>query len=181
MNDIDGVRKAVRRISPHHAEETLGVWIAPDGNTETQCMKLREKANLWADHMHTGVIKKSKTWLALNSTIWRTFSYSLNATNLTKTQCEHIMSPVINYALPAMGICRNFPRALVYSPTKYAGLGIKHLYTVQEIARLKDLIQHTYARTTTGQPYHTTLEYLFLELGMGTKLLQSTRHSQCPH
>jgi hypothetical protein len=80
--------------------------------------------------MCTGVIKKSETWLALNSTIWRTFSYPLNATNLTKT------SPVINHALPAMGICRNFPRALVFSPTKYAGLGIKHLYTVQEIARL---------------------------------------------
>jgi hypothetical protein len=37
MNDISEVRKAVRRIPTHHAEETLGVWIAPDSNTNTQC------------------------------------------------------------------------------------------------------------------------------------------------
>ncbi len=44
MNYIHEVRKTVRRISPHDAEETLGVWIAPDGNTDVQCKKPLEKA-----------------------------------------------------------------------------------------------------------------------------------------
>lgn len=137
MNDIHEVRKAVRRIPPHHAKETLGVWIAPNGNTTTQCKKMIEKAQLWADHMRTGVIRKGETWLALQSTIWWSFCYPLNALNLTKQQCEQIMAPVINYALPAMGVCRNFPRDLVFSPTQYCGLGVKHIYTLQEIALSK--------------------------------------------
>jgi hypothetical protein len=170
MNDINDVRKAVCHISPDQAEETQGVWIAPDGNTGTQCKQLLEKSVLWADQMCTGVIGKDENWLALQSTIWKTFCYPLNANNLTRSQCESIMSPVINYALPAMGVCRNFPRALVYSPTKYKGLGIKHIHTLQEIAHLKDLLQHTYMNSTTGQLYHISLEYLILEVGIDSNL-----------
>jgi hypothetical protein len=71
-----------------------------------------------------------------------------------------------------MGVCHNFPRALVYSSLKYAGLGIQHLHTIQEITRLKDILQHNYANTITGHLYRTSLEYLILELGMGTSLHQ---------
>lgn len=170
MNDINEVRKIVRRITTSTAEETLGVWIAPDGNTQVQCNKLVEKAIQWANHMRTGVIRTDETWLALQTTIWRTFSYPLNAMNMTPAQCEAIMSPVLQYALPAMDICRNFPRALVFSPMKHAGIGIKHLHTIQEIARLKDIILHTYKKTITGELYSTSMEYLLLELGMGTDL-----------
>jgi hypothetical protein len=88
MNDIQDVRKEVRHIEPYQAEETLGVWIAPDGNVAMQLEKLLEKSILWADQMRTGVIRKDETWLALQSTIWRTLCYPLNATNLSKTQCE---------------------------------------------------------------------------------------------
>jgi hypothetical protein len=80
------------------------------------------------------------------------------------------MAPVINYALPAMGICRNFPRALVFSSTDYAGLGIKHIHTLQEIARIKDVLQHTYTQTITGQLYRMSIEYLLLEIGMESNL-----------
>jgi hypothetical protein len=90
--------------------------------------------------------------------------------NLDRLQCKKIMAPVFNYALPAMGICRNFPRALIFSTTLHAGIGIRHLHTIQEIARLKDVLQHKNDNTTTGQLYRTSLEYLILELGMGTTL-----------
>jgi hypothetical protein len=170
MNDINKVRKAVRRIDTHQAEETLGVWIAPNGNTTVQCNKMKEKALLWADHMRTGSIRKHETWLALTSTIWCTLCYPLNSSNLTKEQCQQIMAPVINYALPAMGVCRNFPRDLVFSSTKYCGIGIKHIHTLQEISRIKDILHHTYMQTTTGKLYRTSFEYLILQLGMGTDL-----------
>jgi hypothetical protein len=118
MNDINNTRKMVRRIHTNQAEETLGVWISPDGNTTTQFQKLLQKALLWAEQMRTGSIRRDEAWLALQSTIWRTFCYPLNAVNLTTQQCEQIMSPVLQYALPAMGVCRNFPRSLVFSSTQ---------------------------------------------------------------
>jgi hypothetical protein len=156
MNDINNTRKMVRRIHTNQAEETLGVWISPDGNTTTQFQKLLQKALLWAEQMRTGSIRRDEAWLALQSTIWRTFCYPLNAVNLTTQQCEQIMSPVLQYALPAMGVCRNFPRSLVFSSTQYMGLGIKHLHMLQEIARIKDVLSHTYSNK---QP--TIIPYFF--------------------
>jgi hypothetical protein len=50
------------------------------------------------------------------------------------------------------------------------GLGLPHLYTIQEISRLKDIISHTYNSTTTGFLFQTSLELLLLEVGMGTDL-----------
>jgi hypothetical protein len=105
-----------------------------------------EKANLWADHMCTGVITKAETWLALNSTIWRTFSYPLNALNLSKKQRSGLQSDKL---------CR---------------FRNKHIYTLQEIARLKDILQHTYDNTTAGKLYRTSLEHLILEIGISTDL-----------
>jgi hypothetical protein len=61
MNDINEVRKAVRRIETTQAKETLGVWIAPDGNNNTQFQKMKAKSQEWADNMRTGVIRKDET------------------------------------------------------------------------------------------------------------------------
>jgi hypothetical protein len=166
MNDINDVRRVVRRIPTNHAEETLGVWIAPDGNMITQVKKLLDKALQWADQMRTGVIRKDETWLALHSTIWRTLSYPLNAVNITNAHWEKIMFPIINFALPAMGVCRKFPRDLVFSSYKFAGMGIRHLHTLQEIARLTDILHHTYINSTMGLLYRTSWEYLILEIGI---------------
>lgn len=76
------------------------------------------------------------------------------------------MSPILKYGLPAIGVCRNFPRSMVFAPVIYLGLGFQHLYTVQEIVSLKDIIQHTFRHTITGQLYRTSLELLYIELGV---------------
>jgi hypothetical protein len=96
----------------------------------------------------------------------RTLSYPLPATRLTRRQCEAIMAPLLQYCLPAMGICRNFPRKLVFSTLEYMGLDIKHLFIVQEIIRVKDIIFHTFNNTLTGKLYRNSMELFFIELGI---------------
>jgi hypothetical protein len=88
------------------------------------------------------------------------------------------MSPVLHYALPGMGVCRNSPRVLVFSPPEYSGIRIKHIHTLQEIARIKDIIQHVYDKTTTGKLYHTTLEHLILEVGINTAVFGHIKELQ---
>jgi hypothetical protein len=106
-----------------------------------------QKELIWADNMRTGRIARKDVWLSLTSTIWRTLCYPLSAVNLTKKQYDDLMSPLLNYALPALGVCRTFPRALVFAPTKHMGLGIKHIHTVQEITRLIDILRHSSQHT----------------------------------
>lgn len=53
------------------------------------------------------------------------------------------MSVLLNFALPVVEICHQFPRYAVFTTAEYLGSGIKHLYTRQEIAKLKDMIVHS--------------------------------------
>jgi hypothetical protein len=75
------------------------------------------------------------------------------------------MAPILGFALPALGICRSFPRDIVFAPKKYFNLRFQHLYTQQEILRLGDMTKHTFQETITGQLYLGPLKLLHLELG----------------
>jgi hypothetical protein len=122
--------------------------------------------------MQTGRISREDAWLAFYSTIWKTLSYPLPALNLSRVEWDKIMAPILQYLLPAMGICRNFPRALVYNSVKYMGVGVQHPYTIQEIVQIKDILSHVHRRTITGDLYRTSFEILLLEIGMGAELNQ---------
>jgi hypothetical protein len=171
VKDIANTRKVIKRLEPHQAYETLGVFLAPDGNLEEQFQKMLAAANKWAENLRTGKISRNEAWLALQSTIMRTLVYPLPAIRLTKSQCESIMAPLLHFCLPAMGVCRNFPRKLVHSTLDYIGLDIKHLFLLQEIMHIKDIILHNFNATLTGQLYRVSMELFFIELGITPSLL----------
>jgi hypothetical protein len=176
VKDIHGEIKVLKRIDYHQAMTTLGVDLAPDGNLEQQARKMKDTATLWADQMRTGKLSRTEYWLAFYSTLWRTLEYPLPALNLTQKQCEDIMSPALNQLLPSIGVCRNFPRCLVYAPLTFGGLGIPHLYTTQEIARIINIIDHTANRTDTGNLHLASLEALIVETGFDNNTLNIPYH-----
>jgi hypothetical protein len=169
-NDIHGNRVSLRRYEAHEAQETLGVFLAPDGNHRAQIAKMLQVSQKWADAMRSGCLSRSDVRLSLISTIWKTLLYPLPALNLTKEECEKLMAPILQYCLPAMGFCRNFPRDIVFAPISCMGVGIEHLYTIQEIMRLKDLVYHTTYDTDTGNLYRISLEILLIEVGISANL-----------
>jgi hypothetical protein len=67
--------------------------------------------------------------------------------------------------LPAFRICRNFPWSLIFAPKEVFGPGLRHLYTVQEIERIKDMILHTFWVSMTGQLYVSSFKLLHLDFG----------------
>jgi hypothetical protein len=170
VRDIGGTNRLVKRYKVWEAQETLGVHLAPDGNTQAQFDKMYNKVIQWADKMQTGRIPKTEAWLAVMSTIWRTLYYPLPAINLTKKQCDKLMAPLLNYLLPALGVCRTFPRSLVFAPIQYMGLGIKHIHTIQEITWLKDILQHAMQDSLLGSLYKNSLSCLIIELGFDAPL-----------
>jgi hypothetical protein len=42
---------------------------------------------------------------------------------------------------------------------------------MQEITRIKDVIQHIWEQTLTGKLYHTSFDFFFIEIGIGPNLL----------
>jgi ribonuclease HI len=171
VKDIAGLTQNLARLEPHMAAETLGVFIAADGNWDKQVESLIAKSAKWADQIRTGHLSHQEVWIALGSTIWKTLTYPCDATALTEQECNRIMRPALMQALQSMGICRNFPRSLVFAPTSHLGLGISNIHTVQEIRRLKNIISHTANASMTGDLFRSSLEALILEVGIGEDVL----------
>ena len=122
--DINNSCKKLCRLEPSQAYETLGVFIAPDGNSDDQFNKLLTLAKKWSDSMRTGSIHRREAWLAVISTILTSLSYPLPALCLTEKQWDRILSPILTYCLPAIGVCRYFPCSLVFASTTFFGLGL---------------------------------------------------------
>jgi hypothetical protein len=66
INGIEGIRKLLKRCETHNAQETLGVFLAPDGNLRAQQEKMKEAATKWADCMQTGRISRDYVHLPIS-------------------------------------------------------------------------------------------------------------------
>jgi hypothetical protein len=139
VRDCDGTVVELERLPPNVARRTLGVRLAPDGNNEDEVKHLRGVAEKWKDHIRTGHLQRHEAWYALTATVMKTIEYPLLALTLTERQCSHIMAQILMSGLPACGICRYFPRDVVYAPIKFQGVGLKNIYITMGLLRI-DLI-----------------------------------------
>jgi hypothetical protein len=72
-----------------------------------------------------------------------------------------------------MGINRNTAKNVVFSTSKYGGLGLDHLEAVQGFGQLKYLIGSLRTQDTTGDLYQMLVEYTQLECGTVTPILEA--------
>jgi hypothetical protein len=126
VRDCDGRTQVLARLSVNVARRTLGAYLAPDGNDQTQFEVLRAAARTWKDQIRTGHLPRRLVWESMATTILKTLQYPLPATTLTRQQCDAIMVPILQGGLPASGIARTFPRAVVYAPICYQGLATQY-------------------------------------------------------
>jgi hypothetical protein len=104
----------------------------------------------------------------------KTAEYLMMATYLSKVQCEKIMRPFLNASLSASGVVRSMPRAIVWGPMRYQGLGIRHLWTTQGVEHLLAILRHATRSTLTGQLIRTSMEDMQLEIGVSASFLKSS-------
>jgi hypothetical protein len=72
IRDIDGSRQVeLECLDIHEARETLGVFIAMDGNQQAQTHALLDSANLWADRVRTGKFSHAEAWYSLQFCIMK--------------------------------------------------------------------------------------------------------------
>lgn len=171
VKDTQGVLRSLQLLEPWHAERTLGVRLAPDGNMEAQYKWMLDTAEAWADKIRAGYLPRHLTWLAWKSTIQKTLEYPLPITTLTRKQRDKISSTLASAALPRCGFLRTFPRALVYAPVKVGGLEIPNLFIEQGIGHILRLIRYSQSRNhSTGKLLCFTCEAFKLQVGCNGRL-----------
>ncbi|CAJ1970235.1 unnamed protein product [Cylindrotheca closterium] len=98
--------------------------------------------------------------------------YPIALTTLDAQQWTDIMSPVLQVRLLKAGVCRDFPRDVVFAPLSYQGLGLPHPFGCQVFKHLEMLLRHMANRTKTGDYMEANTQAHQLETGMSFGLLQ---------
>jgi hypothetical protein len=158
---------ALKQLEANEASETLGVFLAPDGNNDAAKEALLAKANLWSELVHKGHLNAEDVMRAMDSTITQTLNYSLPALTLSEKECTRIMAPILNVALPQSKVCRTFPRKVVYGPKSMMGLGKNDLYLKQGALQIGLFQQYIHTDTITGELLRANAEIIKIHLGIG--------------
>ena len=62
VKNADEERKILQQIAAHKGKETLGVYLAPDGNCKDAVEALRLKAESWHNNIKAGRIPPEEAW-----------------------------------------------------------------------------------------------------------------------
>lgn len=159
-------KTAVARLEPDQGMNMLGVYLAPNGNTQDHVSYLRKKADHWADNMRSSTANKEEVWTAMQRTIPFAMAYSLPASPLTREQCTFLMAPIFKTGLPRAGIASTIAVPIREGPVSHGGLGLLDAYIHMGTSQVDTLISHIWQKTPTGLLLEMALEDIALELGL---------------
>ena len=128
------------RLNPSIARETLGIFLAMDGNQRAQIEYLKSKARTYAEQLRTGVISKRHAWYSYTAAFSKTLEYPMEAIDIPYNDWQDIIKIFMGQLLQSSGIAKSAPRDLIFSDKQYNGLGIKHPYYTQAIIHIQTIM-----------------------------------------
>ena len=160
-------RVALERCKPWEAKETLGIWMAMDGNQDKEVEELLAKVKTYVDKLRAaGGLAKNDVWESMLTQIMATLQYPAAATQLTKEDWVQVLKPLMMGALPRAGFSRHFPRDILFGPRLFQGMGLIHPFHFQELEHLEVILRHCTEDTFLGKQLQMSWEALTLEMGL---------------
>jgi hypothetical protein len=160
-------RETLTCIEPSDARETLGVYIAMDGNWRAQKVILIAKATQFAKYLQTTKPDRDTTWYAFHVAFLKSLAYPMEATCLSLSDWDDIISPLLGITMQLCRIPSTFPRDLIFTLLQYQGLGVQHPFYSQMMKHLVTRVTETAnARSATGDLLKGAVEDLRREVGL---------------
>jgi hypothetical protein len=174
MRGPSGRIAPLEQVPVFEARRTLGVFLAPNGDSDKQYQVLMAKAQQWADAIRTNHVSRRYAWQAYSTVLQAQLAYPLAATSLSRKQCESIDRVVRRVVLPHGGVVRTFPTALAYGSVTMQGLGLLKLYDRQGLAAVGMLLHSLLGPTDLlRQQLVILLELQQVEVGVPFCLLEA--------
>jgi hypothetical protein len=177
IRDRETDKNMLLNYLPHHeAYKLLGVHIAFDGNSTTQIEKMEEKCTRMASVFKTCPLSGNDVRQGYNSIFCPAIRYCLPATTIESSVLSKMQNKVIASIIPKLGFNTKFPRAVVYAPEHFGGLGMLRLDVEQGITHVMSALGHIRAETLLGQHIMTLLESYQMATGMCGNPLSNIIH-----
>jgi hypothetical protein len=153
------------------------VYISPSGKCAGALSILRETALEYYSKLVVSMLTRKETLTSYIQYILPKLRYQPPLLQLTKQDCDKLMSPILMAILPKMHLNRNTSRAITHGPEEMGGLAIPHLYTIQGIDKIKLFVGHLRLQDRTAKLIHINLFYIQLLTGTGdsssTKIMRN--------
>jgi hypothetical protein len=107
-------------------------------------------------------------------------AYCLPCSYMTKKQLHHIQKKMTSTSLSKRGYSSKTPRAVVFGPRRFLGIGDRHLYHKQGIGGTLQLLKHIRSDSKLGTFLQIGLDWTQLHAGVSFPILAKTRLS-LPH
>ena len=169
-----GDEEEIQMCHPEQGKKLMGVIAAADGNMVGQIKRFEDKLEEWLVKIEDGNLPRKSAWTAFWGTIWRTLTYAIPATTMTRKECIALMKPFYLRLLSRLGVNRNMHRSWVFAHKDFQGLGMPDVYLEQTIAQLNYLESQTDVETPVASVLTACYEQLMLEVGTSTCLFQKT-------
>jgi len=107
--DSQGQLQMIPCLEVTNACQTLGVQLAPDGNSTAKYQYLKTTMTKWKQKMEQAHLTHNYAFFSLHSLVLWKLAYPLAVTNFTEPQCSEIRKPILNAGLPKIGCIRLMP------------------------------------------------------------------------
>ena len=151
--------------------ETLGMFLAPDGNMEDKIKALKEKVRTWTSQIRLGYIPTADAFHSISTRIMKTLEYPLCATTFTRKECNQLVKPIHDAAFPKAKLCRTLPHAIRYGSTDTLGLGLDNLYVTQGIDKVTIYMEEINGSSMSTPLLRSSMEWAIIHVGIGGKSL----------
>lgn len=135
------------------------LWCGPLQAFVDMCLPVgkvaQEVGGLWPLTRGVSIMLVSHVWVTM----------------LSKWQYKGIMAPIMTVGLNGLGSNWPLPQTLVHGTIEKQGLGLPHIYTLQGISHLEDVITHPALESLTSRMHGANLEQLLVDIGLGTNRL----------
>ena len=155
------------------APRVLGCHVAADGSWKREYGIWKTKAAMFAKKVKNAKFSRACGGRVYPSLWLSKIRYIAPVVCFSEDQSENINRKVVTQCLPASGYNRNFPRKVVYGPTKFGGMGWESCLSVMIVEKIKFITPHMRRMDILGTLLQILLEIIQLQSGLAESILVS--------
>jgi hypothetical protein len=157
----------------NESHKTLGCYKCIVGKENDQFHQLLFKSNKIAEKIQKGQLNHRQSRIAYGSCYIPSMVYSLTAVSMDESQLIKIQQKATSQFTRMCGFEMTFPKAVVYGPVGFGGLGFQNLYVESNVNKIETIICHMNQNSPLGEKIRMILNWIQLHTGVEVGYLEN--------
>ena len=149
--------------------------MQPHHKTKLEVSRLKTKAHKLAQRISAASFSCNEAYMLYRSYYLPSISYSFPAGIMTFKESEKVQGQVIQALINGMGYNRHTPRAIIFGPYEFGGVGLSHLFSEQGSIKTMSIIQQIRQNRPLGKVLRIQFQWAQRVAGTELPILEDDR------